>query len=161
MKFGLYLHENQDSEWAGMYLDYDQLKSMIKKLEEIHIDAVSPKTTKGTSLSVSRPTNSAGVPSARGSAEQITQEHFFTYLEKEMKKIEQFTKKKVTEIRAILNAVEKESSKLPNDPAKREVAGEALRCKVTPSLLRLCMCSLVIGGQCSRGVSPPREIRQS
>ena len=103
---------------------------MIRQLEEIHIDAVSPKTTKGTSLSVTRPTNAAGVRVSRGSGEQMTQEHFFSFLESEMKKIEQFTKKKVTEIRNVLLSVEKESSKLPTDPARREAAGEALRNKV-------------------------------
>lgn len=134
MKFGLYLKENEDEAWSGMYLDYDKLKSMIRQLEEIHIDAVSPKTTKGTSLSVTRPTNAAGVRVSRGSGEQITQEHFFSFLESEMKKIEQFTKKKVTEIRNVLLSVEKECSKLPTDPARREAAGEALRNKVNFSI---------------------------
>ena len=42
---------------------------------------------KGTSLSVPRPTNAAGMPIE----DTITQEQFFTFLESEMRKIEEFT----------------------------------------------------------------------
>jgi hypothetical protein len=45
-----------------------------------------------TSLSIPRPTNAAGMP-VEGT--QMTQEQFYAFLEQEMRKIEQFTKKQV------------------------------------------------------------------
>lgn len=39
MKFGEYLHSQKVPEWQHSYLDYDQLKNMIKELEEIHLAA--------------------------------------------------------------------------------------------------------------------------
>lgn len=46
MKFGEYLRSQKVQEWQHYYLDYDQLKNMIKELEEIHISApVQSKTT--------------------------------------------------------------------------------------------------------------------
>lgn len=38
----------------------------------------------------------------------MSQEQFFGYLEQEMRKIEQFTKKQVTEIRSVLSDVERQ-----------------------------------------------------
>jgi preprotein translocase subunit SecE len=43
-------------------------------------------------LSIPRPTNAAGMP-VEGT--QMTQEQFYAFLEQEMRKIEQFTKKQV------------------------------------------------------------------
>jgi hypothetical protein len=58
-----------------------------------------------TSLSIPRPTNAAGVPMIGNS--DMTQEHFFSFLEQEMRKIEQFTKKQVQDIRKVLGDVER------------------------------------------------------
>lgn len=41
MKFGEYLRNQKTPEWQNYYLDYDQLKTMIKELEVIHL-AVAP-----------------------------------------------------------------------------------------------------------------------
>jgi SPX domain protein involved in polyphosphate accumulation len=90
MKFGEYLREQKNPEWQNSYLDYDKLKDMIKELESRHVGVLV--TGKGTSLSVARPTNAAGMPQA---GEGITQEQFFSFLEQEMRKIDQFTKKQV------------------------------------------------------------------
>lgn len=46
MKFGEYLNTEKDPEWQHFYLDYDQLKGMIKELEEIHL-AVPNESSKG------------------------------------------------------------------------------------------------------------------
>ncbi len=83
---------NKVPEWQAMYLDYNKLKKMIKALESLHIAANVP-SGKGTSLSVPRPTNAAGIPLER--PEEATQEQFYNMLEQEMRKIEQFTKKMV------------------------------------------------------------------
>ncbi len=58
-----------------------------------------------TSLSIPRPTNAAGMPLA---GKQISQEQFFAFLEQEMRKIEQFTKKQVQDIRKVLSDVERQ-----------------------------------------------------
>lgn len=82
MKFGNYLRENQEAGWEDKYVNYDYLKKVIKSLENVLPD--SPKQGYGTSLSVPRPTNAAGVP------DKLTQEGFYKLIEDEMKKIEQF-----------------------------------------------------------------------
>jgi uncharacterized protein YfdQ (DUF2303 family) len=56
-------------------------------------------------LSVPRPTNAAGMPVVDG--QQMSQEQFFSFLEEEMRKIEQFTKKQVSDIRGTLADVER------------------------------------------------------
>jgi SPX domain protein involved in polyphosphate accumulation len=45
MKFGEYLRSQKVVEWQHFYLDYDQLKNMIKELEEIHLAAPTDKST--------------------------------------------------------------------------------------------------------------------
>jgi hypothetical protein len=62
MKFGEYLRNQKNPEWEDSYLDYDKLKDMIKELETRHVGVLP--TGKGTSLSVARPTNAAGMPEA-------------------------------------------------------------------------------------------------
>jgi hypothetical protein len=46
-------------------------------------------------LSISRPTNAAGMPTQRLDS-GISQEDFYAFLDREMKKIEQFTKHQVS-----------------------------------------------------------------
>lgn len=41
VNFGEYLRNKKAPEWQNYYLDYDQLKVMIKDLEEIHL-AIAP-----------------------------------------------------------------------------------------------------------------------
>eukprot|EP01031_Cornospumella_fuschlensis_P036887 gene36887-44750_t len=102
MKFGEYIRDQKVPEWQFYYLDYDNLKEMIKALEAIHL-AAPLDTEKVTSLSIPRPTNAAGMPVE---GKHITQEEFYAFLEKEMRKIEQFTKEQVQAIRKVLADVE-------------------------------------------------------
>lgn len=92
MKFGEYLRSQKVQEWQHAYLDYDSLKQMIKTLEEIHLSVAQAAGEKGTSLSIPRPTNAAAMPVGQ---KDMTQEKFYAFLEQEMRKIEQFTKKQV------------------------------------------------------------------
>ena len=48
----------------------------------------------GASLSVSRPTNAAGMPT--GGEDIVTQEQFFAFIEQEIRKIDLFTKRMVS-----------------------------------------------------------------
>jgi len=112
MKFGLYLSENKEPGWEAMYVDYDYLKKVIKSLQSV--DIASPKPGVGTSLSVARPTNAAGVPAP---ASNVTQESFFTMIEDEMKKIETFTAKMVADIRATLQRCEQKDIDNMDDEA--------------------------------------------
>eukprot|EP00981_Chlorochromonas_danica_P013550 scaffold6470_cov243-Ochromonas_danica.AAC.2 len=103
MKFGEYLRTNKVADWQHFYLDYDKLKGMIKELEAIHLAAPADHSGTATSLSVPRPTNAAGMPVE---GPHVTQEQFYAFLEQEMRKIEQFTKKQVNDIRRVLAEVE-------------------------------------------------------
>ena len=100
MKFGEYLRSQKVPEWQYSYLDYDRLKNMIKDLEERHL-SLPQDTGKGTSLSIPRQTNAAGMPIEEASS-NISQEQFYGFLEQEMRKIEQFTKKQVIYLLDIL-----------------------------------------------------------
>jgi len=92
MKFGKYLIDNKNPDWKNMYLEYDKLKVMIKALKEKHLGPT--QIGKGIALTVPPPTNAAGMPIPKEFAE-MTQEQFYSFLEQEMRKIEQFTKKMV------------------------------------------------------------------
>ena len=92
MKFGQYLQDNKNPDWKNMYLDYDKLREMIKALEQRNVAPIP--SGKGIALTVPLPTNAAGMPIDRSILE-MTQEQFYSFLEQEMRKIEQFTKKMV------------------------------------------------------------------
>jgi len=118
---------NRVQEWKTSYLDYEALKKMIDALADLHV--MNPQGTgeKGASLSVPRPTNAAGMPLGVS----MSQEDFYGRLEKEMRKIEQFTKTQVDMIRTTLTDVERSISKMgsPSDPKNTTVA-ESLRKKL-------------------------------
>lgn len=97
MKFGKYLEANKEPAWAEYYLQYGKLKHIIKDLQAKNLQSPGPDT-KNVSLSVPAPTNAAGVVEGK-SVTDVNQEAFFTLLESEMKKIEDFTLAKVQDIR--------------------------------------------------------------
>ncbi|KAJ1436068.1 VTC domain-containing protein [Ochromonadaceae sp. CCMP2298] len=126
MKFGQYLATQKVPEWQSSYLDYDALKTMISKLEELHI--MNPQNTgeKGASLSISRPTNAAGMPTQRLDS-GISQEDFYAFLEREMRKIEQFTKHQVELIRRTLSEAEGSVGSLGSGTSKNNAEMAALQ----------------------------------
>jgi SPX domain protein involved in polyphosphate accumulation/uncharacterized membrane protein YidH (DUF202 family) len=125
MKFGEYLHAQKAPEWQNYYIDYDQLKLLIKELEETLL-AAAPINQRTASLSVPLPTNAAGMP-----VEQMSQENFYAFLEQEMRKIEQFTKKQVDQIRRNLSEAERKINlALAGLTAKSEAELEALKSQV-------------------------------
>lgn len=93
MKFGEYLNSNKSPEWDVMYINYGELKEVIKELENQVASHSLDAGLERKSLSVARPTNSAGQQIE--SVEELSHERFFILLENEMKKIETFTKSKV------------------------------------------------------------------
>ena len=117
MKFGEYLQTNTWAAWQAHYLDYDELKHIIKVLEEQQAQMNSTEyTTKVTSLTVPPQTNASGMPILRQHSPsmggigdlpvKLTQEDFYKLLEKEMAKIENFTKAQVKLVRVKLSEVE-------------------------------------------------------
>ena len=76
MKFGKYLSEKKNEEWADGYLDYDAIKHLIKEAvrESEALGSGVSFSPRETSLSVQRATNN------RDAAE----ERFFTLLESEV-----------------------------------------------------------------------------
>jgi len=106
MKFGEYLRKQQDAEWKSNYINYDHLKFLIKELEPMEGKGPAVEENKReTSLSVSRPTDQSGMPI---NTPAVTAEMFYVFIEDEMRKIDQFTKDKLQEIRAVLADVETE-----------------------------------------------------
>jgi SPX domain protein involved in polyphosphate accumulation/uncharacterized membrane protein YidH (DUF202 family) len=119
MKYGLYLKDSANAEWKDQFLDYDRLKGLIKTLQQkfklANQDPVGISSG-GVSVSVPRPTDAAGQPKAptridradsmMGAENVDSQEEFYTVLEDEMKKIEQFTIQKLKEIRRELRDIE-------------------------------------------------------
>jgi SPX domain protein involved in polyphosphate accumulation len=117
MKFGVILKENIDPEFENQYLDYDRLKKLIKELEEMEF-GVQDDGLNMRSLTLPRPTNSAAQPIE--ASHESNQEGFFHLLDQEMKKIENFTKKKVQEIRLVIAEVERQI------PTQKSASTEAL-----------------------------------
>lgn len=117
MKFGVYLREQTDPEYADQYLNYDFLKQLIKELEEMEF-GVPDDSLNVRSLTLPRPTNSAAQPIK--ASHESNQEGFFSVLDQEMKKIENFTKKKVEEIRRVIQDVERQI------PSTKDVKKESL-----------------------------------
>ncbi len=37
MKYGEYLNSQKSPDWSEYYLNYDNLKKMIKQMEEVHL----------------------------------------------------------------------------------------------------------------------------
>lgn len=75
----------------------------------------------GTSLSIPRPTNAAGMPTHRIDA-GISQEHFYAFLEEELKKIEKFTKHQVTFLACkLINTMESITVYVGDNRSKRSV----------------------------------------
>lgn len=125
MKFGDHLIDNKVPEWKEMYLDYDRLKKIIKAIEAKRM----PNTVtseKGTSLSIPKPTSSTGTPADN----DYGQEDFFALLESEMKKIEAFTKKMVSETRSTLSALEREIAALPVDEHNNPIVPDTVEERV-------------------------------
>jgi SPX domain protein involved in polyphosphate accumulation len=118
MKFGEHLQEqiNQDQENAEHYLNYSLLKQLIKELEEMEF-GIPDESLNVRSLTLPRPTNSAGQPIE--ASRESNQEIFFSILDQEMKKIETFTKKRVQEIRQVIQEAERQipRAKERNDEA--------------------------------------------
>jgi len=138
MKFGEYLQTNIHQEWAPHYLDYDELKHIIKILEnQLAGMNVTEYTLKGTSLTVPPQTNASGLPIERqrkyseasgsdASQQHIracTQEDFYKQLEKEMSKIENFTKSEVKRVRSKLAEVESQLSELVPNTSSSSASG--------------------------------------
>jgi hypothetical protein len=67
MKFGLYLQDNMVKDWKAHYIQYDELKRMIRVLAEVESKNLAPESTFaggriGFSLTVPPPTNAAAMP---------------------------------------------------------------------------------------------------
>lgn len=128
MKFGEYLKSQIFPEWKDAYLDYQQLKELIKELEDLNSHhsqlltaVISPRKA---SLTIPLPSNGSGgqpidssprdnatttATSTNSSSRKVnrSQEEFFQLLEKEMMKIESFIAQQVQRIRQSLYDVER------------------------------------------------------
>ena len=108
MKFGRYLKLNMDPTISPTsYLNYDLLKSIIKRLTSKHLAPVANATSREVSLSMPPPTDSRGKPimDLKEGMDSITQEAFFQAVDKELEKIEKYTTGAVGRIRRGLKSV--------------------------------------------------------
>mmetsp|Transcript_16457 Transcript_16457/g.27503 ORF Transcript_16457/g.27503 Transcript_16457/m.27503 type:complete len:711 (-) Transcript_16457:289-2421(-) len=125
MKFGQYLLDNKYPEWSDQYLDYDTLKKIIKSLEQVTFNTTTGSPTEKVekvSLTKSQPTNAKGVPDKASSIK--TQEQFFSVLEGEMRKIDEFTKKMLAHTRNSLSKIEQELQRNLTESRKQELQAE-------------------------------------
>mmetsp|Transcript_20195 Transcript_20195/g.42079 ORF Transcript_20195/g.42079 Transcript_20195/m.42079 type:complete len:726 (-) Transcript_20195:42-2219(-) len=108
MKFGRYLKMNMDPNIPPTsYLSYDALKSIIKRLTAKQLAPTHNTSSREVSLTMPPPTNRLGAPitDLKGGMDDITQEAFFTAIDDELKKIEEYTKGRVGAIRRGLKSV--------------------------------------------------------
>lgn len=70
MKFGLYLQDHIVPEWETFYIQYDELKRMIRILADVESKSMASSPTLGkigfSSLTVPPPTNAAAQPVKAG-----------------------------------------------------------------------------------------------
>jgi len=133
MKYGAYLNANTDPDFSPTaYIDYHGLKTIIKKLSEAHkintqsdvnynqktVSMSAPPPTSKTGQPVSAATNSPGRPKDTEDDINMTDEAFFSAIDREMEKVENFTKRIVGGIREELRAVESELSEVKGDESK-------------------------------------------
>ncbi len=90
MKYGEYFNAQIEEEWRKYYMQYDQLKSILKNMEESELPVSNGGI--GASLSTPVPTTSQGLQLGQ----IFSQEEFFRLLDEDMRKIEDFTKSKVS-----------------------------------------------------------------
>lgn len=103
MKYGEHLKANVAPEYGpDPYLDYDKLDDIIRELSALAPSAADQKSRQ-VSLTTPPPTNAQGLASDTKAA---TEESFLKKLDAEMAKVENFTLKKVTELREKISAIE-------------------------------------------------------
>jgi SPX domain protein involved in polyphosphate accumulation len=99
-------------------MDYDKLKAIIKELSAKKLSRAD-STTREVSLTAPPPTNAAGMlPFTPGS--NVTEEDFYSCIDSNLHKVEQFTLQRVTLLRTEINAVEKAVASLGDTPSTAE-----------------------------------------
>lgn len=106
MKYGQYLQENKIPEWHDKYLDYDALKSIIKILEDKVDSNPIDDSASIVAMTVPSQPDAMGMPKEGNLKTRDTQEAFFQKIEQEMKKIHDFMKEKVQNMRELLKEIE-------------------------------------------------------
>jgi len=99
MKFGKYLEINKEREWSEFYIDYKGMKEVIKIVADSVTDSHASIALDGKTQGVV----SLSVPSLTKSDEEFAgkyvEEDFFSKLEMNIRKVQNFTHQKVTAIR--------------------------------------------------------------
>ncbi len=111
MKFAAELKRKAEPKWKMIYINYNALKDMLKTLASKaayapELNALDGKSSGVVSLSVPTP---AGKDEAQV-VSLVTEEDFFTLLESEITKIEEFTSKEVQAMRDQLSALQSKTT---------------------------------------------------
>ena len=127
MRFGQHLLKNVVPEWAGKYVQYEELKKIIKILKQQMLTGPPAEWDVGVSLSTPAPTNAAAMPANQQKpdasddegidgtgarletlpGEALTQNDFFKTLEDDMDTVKEFTRLQVRQIRAALASADR------------------------------------------------------
>jgi len=107
MKYGQHLRNNIAPEYGPKpYLDYAQLDDTIRILSAEALPASADQSKRVMSLTIPPPTDSKGRQIVKDRTKNVSEETFFSLLDAEMIKIEQFTQAQVTKLRKSLKDVE-------------------------------------------------------
>ncbi len=110
MKFAAELKRKAEQKWKLMYINYSALKDVLKTLSSKaayapELNALDGKSSGVVSLSVPTPTGK----DEPQTVSLVTEEDFFTLLESEITKVEEFTANQVQSLRDRLSALEKKA----------------------------------------------------
>ncbi|KAL7501630.1 hypothetical protein ACHAWT_010646 [Skeletonema menzelii] len=127
VKFGLRLSQNRAPEYPPeAYMDYDKLKEIIHDLKKKQLARVD-STTREVSLTAPPPTNAAGRQLTADDS-PVTEEDFYSTIDKELAKVESFTLQQVTQLRKQIDNVESDIQGWTTDNTKlNEVQIESSR----------------------------------
>mmetsp|Transcript_22910 Transcript_22910/g.40579 ORF Transcript_22910/g.40579 Transcript_22910/m.40579 type:complete len:724 (-) Transcript_22910:141-2312(-) len=122
MKFGSYLKAQRVAEWAEFYLNYEGLDEMIQALSEVENAGLNVDV--GKSGYGERVTSLSLVPNpstqAKFRGKDVTEGEFFTWLEKEMDKIDKFSSSKLLDIKNKIEGLLEEARKVVADNLTEE-----------------------------------------
>lgn len=136
MKYGAYLASNIDSDFdASNYIDYNRLKILIRKLSDAQKASVN-YNQKSVSMSAPAPTSNTGQPTNVLSSD-LTDEDFFSAIDKEMEKVETFTKNIVRGVRNGLRDAEKDLKSTKNPSSSGSTSVQATVDEIGTTFLKL------------------------
>lgn len=114
VEFGKHLEANREDAWAESYIRYEMLKDILKSIEEA---GKEPQPGPQGTVSLSLANGPVGLGAA---ADAVTENHFFSALEEDMRKVQRFTKNKMNDLLAEIDDVSRVVDSLANGASAAE-----------------------------------------